>query len=99
MKRTPLIILTALITLGIILLRVDGPAVTAQTSRPNATPTPVAAPTIVPTPTPEEIIRIDTELVNLNVRVIDRNNRPINNIQQREFKIYEDGVLQQIDFF
>jgi Ca-activated chloride channel family protein len=99
MKRTPLIIFTALIALGMMLLRVDGPPVAAQTSRPNPTPTPVAAPTIVPSPTPEEIIRIDTELVNLNVRVIDRNNRPINNIQQREFKIYEDGVLQQIDFF
>ncbi|MEO6050889.1 MAG: VWA domain-containing protein, partial [Pyrinomonadaceae bacterium] len=29
----------------------------------------------------------------------DRNNRPINNVQEKEFKIYEDGNLQQIDFF
>ena len=66
---------------------------------PTPTPTVNAASTPSPTPTPEEIYKVDTELVNLNVRVIDRNNRPINDIQQKDFKIYEDGVLQQIDFF
>jgi Ca-activated chloride channel family protein len=75
--------------------------VDAQSSRP--TPTPLTTrPILTPTPPiddPDEIIKIDTELVNMNVRVIDRNNRPINNIQQKEFKIYEDGVLQKIDFF
>ena len=45
------------------------------------------------------IIKVDTELVNLNVRVVDRNNRPINNLQEGEFKIYEDNVPQQIEFF
>lgn len=73
----------------------------AQTAGP--TPTPLSTrPVITPTPPiddPNEIIKIDTELVNMTVRVIDRNNRPINNLQQKEFKIYEDGVLQKIDFF
>lgn len=69
-----------------------------KTVAPTPTPATVASPTA--TPTPEiETIRVETELVNLSVRVIDRNNRPINDIQQKEFKIYEDGVLQQIDFF
>ncbi|MFM9905416.1 MAG: VWA domain-containing protein [Pyrinomonadaceae bacterium] len=75
---------------------------------PSVTPTPVpmpvpTSPIVTPTPkpteTPDEIIKIDTELVNLNVRVIDRNNRPINNLLEKDFKIYENGVLQQIDFF
>ena len=74
---------------------------------PNVTPSPtpvppapvLGKPTPKPTETPEEVIRVDTELVNLNVRVIDRNNRPINNIQQKDFKIFEDGKPQQIDFF
>ena len=57
------------------------------------------APTPKPTETPDEIIKIDTELVNLTVRVVDRNNRPINNLPQNEFKVFEDGVDQQIDFF
>lgn len=57
-----------------------------------------------PTPTPRvseetEIIKVDTELVNMNVRVVDRFNRPISNLKQSEFKIYEDNVLQEIAFF
>jgi len=97
MKRIVLITLTVLFATGILLSPSQVNGVAAQTLKP--TPTPAVAPTILPSPTPEEIIRVDTELVNLNVRVIDRNNRPINNIQQKEFKIFEDGVSQQIDFF
>ena len=61
-----------------------------------------------PTPTPDastaeidegSTLKFNAELVTLNVRVIDRNNRPINNIRQDEFKIYEDGVVQPIFSF
>ena len=62
-----------------------------------------AQPTPSPTPpkiNPEdEVITVETELVNLNVRVIDRNNRPINGVKESEFKIFEDGVPQTIEFF
>jgi Ca-activated chloride channel family protein len=61
--------------------------------RPTPTPTPP------PTLEPDSIIRTDTELVNLHVRVIDRNNRPVNNVTQNEFHVYEDGVLQPIEGF
>lgn len=100
MKRIVLIASIAVLATGFLLLRSDGMGISAQAATP--TPTPIAAPTIKPSPTPtpeDDVIKIDTELVNLNVRVIDRNNRPVNNIQQKEFKIFEDGVLQQIDFF
>jgi Ca-activated chloride channel homolog len=66
-------------------------------------PPPKLKPT--PTPTPPEtieadsVITIDTDLVNLHVRVIDRNNRPIDNVAQNDFKVYEDGVLQPIHTF
>ena len=70
---------------------------------PTVTPSPVASPAIKPTPPKlkdeDEIIKVDTELVNLTVRVVDRNNRPINDLQQKDFKIFEDGNVQQIDFF
>lgn len=68
----------------------------AQTQQPAQTPTPKPAPTLKEE---DEIVKIDTELVNLNVRVVDRNNRPISNLQQREFKVFEDSVPQQIEFF
>ncbi|MEW6362844.1 MAG: VWA domain-containing protein [Acidobacteriota bacterium] len=61
---------------------------------------PSPSPTPKPTPKPEdEEIRIDTELVNISVRVVDRNNRPIGNLQKSDFKVFEDGVEQQIEFF
>lgn len=61
-----------------------------------------------PTPTPDastaeidegSTLRINADLVTLNVRVIDRNNRPINGIRQDEFKVFEDGVQQPIFSF
>jgi len=67
-------------------------------------PPPVLKPKPTPTP-PEEIIdeesivRVNTELVTLNVRVIDRNNRPINNVSQNDFHVYEDGVPQPLEYF
>jgi len=33
------------------------------------------------------------------VRVIDRNNRPINNVTKNEFRVFEDGVVQPIESF
>jgi Ca-activated chloride channel family protein len=76
------------------------------TTRPNTTPTPRTSPSPSPaaSPTPDiddpnEVIQIKTELVNLNVRIVDRNNRPINNVQKGEIKVYEDNVLQQIEYF
>lgn len=62
--------------------------------QPSPTPVPVK------TPSEEDIItEVKTELVNLNVRVIDRNSRPINGLPETEFKIFEDGVAQNIEFF
>jgi Ca-activated chloride channel family protein len=59
-----------------------------------------------PSPTPEEpeitegdILKINTELVTLNVRVIDRNNRPINDVREDNFHVFEDGVAQPIEAF
>ncbi|HYP49656.1 MAG TPA: VWA domain-containing protein, partial [Pyrinomonadaceae bacterium] len=86
------------------------PQAQSQTSNTRPTPTPTKAPTVKPTTTPaesptpdpddpNEIIKVKTELVNLNVRIVDRNNRPISNVQKREVKIYEDNVLQEIDSF
>ena len=48
---------------------------------------------------PDSIIKINAELVQLHVRVIDRNNRPINNVRQNEFRVFEDGVAQTIESF
>jgi Ca-activated chloride channel family protein len=67
-------------------------------------PAPILKPKPTPTPPEPEIdegstIVVNTELVTLNVRVIDRNNRPIDNVRESEFHVFEDGVLQPIETF
>src|SRR6201986_5130051 len=47
---------------------------------------------------PDEVVHVETNLVNLHVRVIDRNNKPINDVRDDEFKVFENGVPQQIQF-
>jgi Ca-activated chloride channel homolog len=87
---------------------------TPQTQRPSGVdriaptlgeppPPPKLKPTPTPTP-PAEIdegdrITINADLVQLHVRVIDRDNRPINNVTQNEFRVYEDGIPQPIEYF
>ncbi len=86
--------------------RVDA---TASPTPPKLTTQPSSqTPGANPSPTPTDpngveldegdTVKIDTNLVNLNVRVIDRNNRTFNDVRQDEFRIYEDGVLQKIEF-
>ncbi len=89
------------------------PTPTPQTQRPTTDriaptlgeppPPPKLKPTPTPTPPPTieegDILRINAELVQLHVRVIDRNNKPINNVGQNEFHIFEDGVPQTIESF
>lgn len=44
----------------------------------------------------DEVVTIDTSLVNLQVRVVDRNNRPVNDVSDSEFRVYENGIEQEI---
>jgi Ca-activated chloride channel homolog len=44
-----------------------------------------------------ETIKIDTELVQLDVTVIDQNNNPIYGLSKEDFTVYEDKVQQQIE--
>ena len=58
-----------------------------------------------PTPTPSriddpnEVIKVETNLVTMPVSVLDRDGRFIGGLQQRDFKIFENGVEQKIDYF
>lgn len=47
-----------------------------------------------------DVIRVDTELVSVNVSVIDRStNRGVNGLTQDDFRLYEDNAQQQIAHF
>ncbi len=75
-------------------------AQTAASAKPTPTPPTIATPRPAPTiEDDDEPIRIDTELVNLSVRVVDRNNKPVGILSQGDFTVYEDNVAQPIEFF
>lgn len=101
MKRILFIVGAAVFCIGLFDVSPLSEYAAAQTAQPKASPTPTVA-TASPAPEiddPNEVIKVDTELVNLNVRVVDRNNRPINGLQQSEFTIFEDNAQQKIEFF
>ena len=57
-------------------------------------------PCLAQTPEPADTIRIDSDLVNLQVSVLSRDPlKPPTYLQQRDFKILDDGVQQEITFF
>ncbi|MDT7605466.1 MAG: hypothetical protein QOF61_3463 [Acidobacteriota bacterium] len=59
-------------------------------------------PTATPPPTPppgEDVITVESNLVQLNVGVVDRQGRPITTLAQNDFVVYEDGVRQTIRSF
>ena len=65
--------------------------------------------TAAPTPTPEQIrddipmdgpeIVVDTKLVTIPVRVMDRKGRFVPGLKKANFKVFEDGVEQEVALF
>src|SRR6476660_4292767 len=53
-----------------------------------------------PTPPPDdEVLRVETTLVTLPVTVSDRHGKLIRDLKQKQFRIYENGVEQEIAYF
>ncbi|HET9525583.1 MAG TPA: VWA domain-containing protein [Pyrinomonadaceae bacterium] len=50
-------------------------------------------------PEPDDVLRIDTDLVSVDVTAMDSLGRPVRNLKPEDFKIYSDGVEQQVAFF
>jgi len=85
--------------------QVNQPTPKQRPQLPVPTPT-VGAGTPAPvSPGPEEIsegdvIRVDTELVSVNVSVVDRGtNKGVNDLTKDDFRLYEDNAQQQIVHF
>src|SRR5438045_4208844 len=68
-----------------------------QTTEPEVT-TPVAT---LPKPETGEdkVVRVETDLITIPVRIASRDGRPVPDIQQSEFKIFENGVEQEVAYF
>ena len=48
---------------------------------------------------PDDILRIDTDLVAVDCTVTDATGRLIKNLQKQDFKLYADGTEQPLSFF
>jgi Ca-activated chloride channel homolog len=48
---------------------------------------------------PDEVIRVNTALVNIPVIVSDRQNRYIPGLSASQFKVFQDGIEQKIEVF
>lgn len=46
-----------------------------------------------------DVIRVNTTLVTIPVSVMDRDGRYVPNLQKEEFRVWEDGVEQEVAFF
>jgi VWFA-related protein len=46
-----------------------------------------------------DVIRVSTTLITIPVSVMDRDGRYVPNLQKEEFRIWEDGVEQEVAFF
>ena len=62
----------------------------SQSATPSGTP---------PATDENEVIKVETNLVTMPVSVLDRDGRFISGLLQKDFKIFENGVEQQVDYF
>jgi len=46
-----------------------------------------------------EVLRFDTDLIAVDVRVMDREGRPVRNLSHHDFKLFEDDTERPISFF
>ncbi|MDT7543553.1 MAG: Ca-activated chloride channel [Acidobacteriota bacterium] len=84
--------------------------VLAQTPQPTAQPTRDATeqprerprrvvPRDVLPEDPSEVLTVDTNLILVDVDVRDAGGRPVRDLKQQDFKLFEDGVERPIAFF
>src|SRR5204862_8070530 len=48
---------------------------------------------------PDEIVKVDSNLVIVNATITDLQSHPVSGLQRNRFAIFEDGVQQKIEFF
>ncbi|HEX8843128.1 MAG TPA: VWA domain-containing protein [Pyrinomonadaceae bacterium] len=47
----------------------------------------------------DDVLRVETTLINIPVAVMDRDGKFITDLRREDFRVYEDGVEQQLAFF
>lgn len=65
----------------------------------NSAPAPAATPAAADAKDDGETLRIETNLITIPVSVFDRNGLYVPGLRQNDFKIFSDGVEQEIAYF
>ncbi len=63
----------------------------SKKSLPASTPEAVAG--------DDEVIRVETNLITMPVSVLDRDGRFVSGLGQNDFRIFENGIEQKVDYF
>lgn len=97
-NRTPICLASSLLAAVLVMLATFG---TARAQQPAATP---PQPANARTPTTqtgrgEYKITTDVNLVVLHATVLDKKGRMVNNLEQNDFRVFEDGVQQKLAVF
>jgi VWFA-related protein len=58
-----------------------------------------ATPTVSPTPNPEDVVKISTNLIQIDVSVTDSKGKVVPGLKAEDFEIYENGQKQKITNF
>ena len=47
----------------------------------------------------DDVVRVATDLITIPVRISARDGKPVSNVRRNEFKIFENGIEQEIAYF
>lgn len=76
------------------------PGIVSPTAQPQPAMTPaVLAPAANAKEDSDDVLKVETNLVTIPVSVYDRNGLYIPGLRQQDFKVFEDGVEQEIAYF
>src|SRR5687768_4091965 len=73
----------------------------SPSDRPKSLEQPVSTPTPLPAEDEDggDVISVDTKLVTVPVRILDRKNRFIGGLEKQNFSIFDDGIQQEVAYF
>lgn len=93
-SRYQILLLAAVIVFAGGILYLGSGETHAQEAKPLATPTPTPRPT-----GDDEVIKVDTEVVNVLFTAQDRNRRLLTDLKQGDIRLLEDGQPQEVTVF
>src|SRR5438874_8312054 len=71
----------------------------SQPSSPSPTPQPSVTTQQQPPVSEEDVVRITTNLVQVDAVITDKNGKPVTDLKPEEIQIFEDGKRQKITHF